>query len=508
MLVCTSPRDKSLQQLLLRVFVSGLATPVSKQSLFRVLRLEEDFLENRMFALLDTSHDGFISLEEVLVALARAAAGSTLRKTMRMHAGADENLPGPADWEDSTDAVSSQAAFAFQLYDLDGNGELTAREVSVLVSDTMGGNIRAVDANIRAIGAVRNEAVDLNGFNLMAMHASNFLFPAFRLQQRLAQYGKGASASLAALRQFFAQNGLHGDGDGNGHGGYRQNVAPPPSRPPAMPSPAKRTPARKPRKEFDFGIEKPAEEQQAQARHVREEMPRPPPPQPQQQQQAAAKRRPPRNVEDNNQWAPAVNRRAAAFEGESIAEQQRALQPHNDGRWQAQQPPQAPPRQETYSSSDDDIVAAAFRAVRLGRAADLEACLNTGYLPIDIVFQPHGATLLHVAAAHGHRSLCKRLLSWGAPRDAVDMLGRTAAEVALAYRHWEVAATLRAAGVPLSPEAEMQSLRERAQWNAQQMVDAEWERGGDVGGPAFDQEEEYEPRQGGGSRGRHENSLA
>ncbi len=113
-----------------------------------------------------------------------------------------------------------------------------------------------------------------------------------------------------------------------------------------------------------------------------------------------------------------------------------------------------------------ELLARAFRAARLGRTADVEAAITGGGVSPAAAFEPHHATLLHVAAAHGHRALCRRLLLLGAPPRARDALGRSAAEVALAYRHWDTAEQLRAAGVPVSPAADVHAAAEAAAWAA------------------------------------------
>jgi hypothetical protein len=114
------------------------------------------------------------------------------------------------------------------------------------------------------------------------------------------------------------------------------------------------------------------------------------------------------------------------------------------------------------------MLARAFRAARLGRTEEVEAAVLREGVPPDAAFEPHRATLLHVAAAHGHKALCRRLLALGAPPRARDALNRTAAEVALAYRHWAAAEALQAAGVPVSPQAAERAADEQRRWRAQQ----------------------------------------
>jgi hypothetical protein len=120
------------------------------------------------------------------------------------------------------------------------------------------------------------------------------------------------------------------------------------------------------------------------------------------------------------------------------------------------------------SASKEGLVARAFRAARLGRTEEVEAAIVRDGVSADVAFEPHRATLLHVAAAHGHRALCRRLLALGAPPRARDALGRTAAEVALAYRHWAAAEALQAAGVPVSPTAAAHAAAEQQRWRQQQ----------------------------------------
>jgi hypothetical protein len=156
--------------------------------------------------------------------------------------------------------------------------------------------------------------------------------------------------------------------------------------------------------------------------------------------------------------------------GGAAASQQQA-QAHD---WSSPASPSTPQRRADASApplSPDvaaDIVSRAFRAARLGRTEEVEAALTRGGVSPAAAFEPHRATLLHVAAAHGHRALCRRLLLLGAPPRARDALGRSAAEVALAYRHWDAAELLRIAGVPVSPAAEAHAADDAARWRAQQ----------------------------------------
>ena len=59
------------------------------------------------------------------------------------------------------------------------------------------------------------------------------------------------------------------------------------------------------------------------------------------------------------------------------------------------------------------------------------------------------------AAVDGHKSACKRLLGMGADARATDAEGRTALDLALAYKHAALADYLRVrGGVPLGEEIE------------------------------------------------------
>jgi hypothetical protein len=59
------------------------------------------------------------------------------------------------------------------------------------------------------------------------------------------------------------------------------------------------------------------------------------------------------------------------------------------------------------------------------------------------------------AAVDGHKSACKRLLGMGADATATDAEGRTALDLALAYKHAALADYLRVrGGVPLGEEIE------------------------------------------------------
>ena len=365
-----------------------------------------------------------VSLEDVLRALACAAAGETLRVTKRVKRANSEFLPPmplPASVWDMHDDISRsdalRANFAFDLYDLDGNNSLGADEVTQLVVRTMAGNARAVHSTLRAIGVLRDGVttkLHRPEFTLMVEKAPNFMYPAFALQEALVRNGGGAAEALEALRRVMGvarrnssvSDVLSGGGKALKRLSDRMRTSFTAVR-------------RRSSVTFNFGAEA--------------QTPSPGP-----------------------RAGPGRPARSALRGGREAS---RTPSPT------ATSPASAPPLSPELR---DALLARAFRAARLGRTEEVEAAVLREGVPPDAAFEPHRATLLHVAAAHGHRALCRRLLALGAPPRARDALNRTAAEVALAYRHWAAAEALQAAGVPVSPQAAERAADEQRRWRAQQ----------------------------------------
>ena len=103
---------------------------------------------------------------------------------------------------------------------------------------------------------------------------------------------------------------------------------------------------------------------------------------------------------------------------------------------------------DTLAEQAAAIISDAFRAARMGRTAELDEMVREGVVRPDTRDPETGATLLMTAAAHGAKSLCKRLLHLGATPALVDKQGRTALDLALKYNHFTVADYLRRQGVP------------------------------------------------------------
>ncbi len=438
-------------------FPGGLRESVPKEVLFGALRLEVGVLEDRLYTMLERARPlpahgalgpahapwpvqdctGVVSLEDVLRALACAAAGETLRVTKRVRRANSEFLPPmplPASvWEMHDDVTRSdtlRANFAFDLYDLDGNNSLAADEVTQLVVRTMAGNARAVHSTLRAIGVLRDgltTKLRRPEFTLMVEKAPNFMYPAFALQEALVRNGGGAADALEAMRRMMGvprRNSsvvdvLSGGGEVLKRLSDRIRTSFTAVR-------------RRSSVTFNFGAEAAAP------------TPSPGP--------RAGPGRPARS----------------ALRG--AREASRTPSPTRSSAATSSSPASAPPLSPELR---DALLARAFRAARLGRTEEVEAAVLREGVPPDAAFEPHRATLLHVAAAHGHRALCRRLLALGAPPRARDALNRTAAEVALAYRHWAAAEALQAAGVPVSPQAAERAADEQRRWRAaQQQADA------------------------------------
>ena len=322
-------------------------------------------------------------------------------------------------------------------YDLDGNGSLAAEEVVQLVTRTMGGNARTVNSTLRAIGVLRDgqtSTLRRLEFVLMCEKAPNFMYPAFALQEALVRNGGGAGEALEALRAVLP---------------VRRN------------SQVLANGAKLVRRLSNSMIQTVARRRSSVTFNFGEEASSPPAP-------AAS---PPARV------GPARPARSA-MRGAREASRSRSNSPRAGGGPATSPSPFTPGSAaglglgagvaSPASSSGEGLEARAFRAARLGRADEVEAAILRGGVSADVAFEPHRATLLHVAAAHGHRALCRRLLGLGAPPRARDALGRTAAEVALAYRHWATAEALQAAGVPVSPTAAAHATAEQQRWRQQQ----------------------------------------
>jgi hypothetical protein len=172
---------------------SGLDTPLSKTSFCQALRLEDTVVLARLWGLLDTNEDGFPSVGEVLASLARVAAGQPLR---------GKHIPSAMDWKALPSARDIQLAFAFALYDLDDSGSISLDEVEALMFE-QGANRAAVKTTIRAVLGGSHRAIDFQAFKAIADRSSNYLFPAWQLQEVLAEKGRLASLAYHTLHAFF-----------------------------------------------------------------------------------------------------------------------------------------------------------------------------------------------------------------------------------------------------------------------------------------------------------------
>ena len=96
----------------------------------------------------------------------------------------------------------------------------------------------------------------------------------------------------------------------------------------------------------------------------------------------------------------------------------------------------------------------AHRAARLGRAADVAESISSGKVHVDA--RNHAdQTLLAVAAANGHKAVCRKLIALGADLDARDARGNTPAAAAAAYNHVELCSWLERKRVYLSGLADV-----------------------------------------------------
>ena len=86
-----------------------------------------------------------------------------------------------------------------------------------------------------------------------------------------------------------------------------------------------------------------------------------------------------------------------------------------------------------------------IRACRLGKALDVERALEQGF-NVDARHGVTGNTLLHVAAANGHKKICRILLRGRADINAVNYVGDTALHCALALNYRELGGYLYSKG--------------------------------------------------------------
>jgi hypothetical protein len=95
--------------------------------------------------------------------------------------------------------------------------------------------------------------------------------------------------------------------------------------------------------------------------------------------------------------------------------------------------------------SDQADFDALIRACKLGKTLDIEHALQQGF-NVDIRQGITGNTLLHIAAANGHKKICRTLLRANADINAVNYVGDTALHCALALNYRELGGYLYSKG--------------------------------------------------------------
>ena len=382
--------------------------------------------------------------------------------------------------------------FAFSLYDLDGDGRVSRAEVTNVVEQTMAGNEKKIASTVRA--ALRCEAegngdgsLDLAAFARVEESAPGFLYPAFSLHEILMEYSAHAATAYSLLMSSPSRGGgryAPGEdfadderaetvgpdgyrvgrggagassssrrGDGGGVGDGELDPGEVTSRFAAMST--RQLKAHLVQRGMDYSgcVDKLELVDLAVASALSTgEPPPPPPPIPGRVPQdgdvaaavsAAVSAAETAEVEAAN--AAAAARRAAAAVDGGGGGTPRGKTPRRTPRTPRSQ---AASVADHFSEQAKAIIADAFRAARMGRATDIDDMVREKEIGVDTRDPESGATLLMTAAAHGGKSLCKKLLHLGADPKLVDKQGRTALDLALKYNHFTVADFLRRQGVP------------------------------------------------------------
>jgi hypothetical protein len=476
-----SPTPESIRAL--ANLFGGSGGFVSHDTILAVVRLPQSVLTTRLYSLW-TRH----TLEEFLATLANVHARVRLR-TPRSAVGAAKTLT----------EKEARLEFAFELYDLDGDGFVTEAELLEIVDKTMKGNGAKIKSVLRVaseacFNTLTSEELRRDGpsfrfaeFKNLADRVPTLLFPAQALYELMRENAAHAETALRALRAESLCRGdsgiasslasaTHRAGRSRGHDGSptahitRGTVKTFPSSSlghvmsegearARCASLSKRTLSR-----FledigmDLGLDlmemdELADLAAAGALSTGRALPALTPETERRGEERDARVGGERGGDAaNGDDSPNANENENDVEPSSspTSSGRRAPPPRRRGKSLAEAFAAGPP-----PSPSTTPLADAFRAARMGRADALEAMIRGGEVHRDAVdaSSDFAFTLLMAAAMSGARGACKRLLSLGADASATDARGRTALDLALEYGHDAVADLLARKGAPFGDPA-------------------------------------------------------
>lgn len=471
-----SPTPESIRAL--ANLFGGSGGFVSHDTILAVVRLPQSVLTTRLYSLW-TRH----TLEEFLATLANVHARVRLR-TPRSAVGAAKTLT----------EKEARLEFAFELYDLDGDGFVTEAELLEIVDKTMKGNGAKIKSVLRVASeacaaTLTSEELRRDGpsfrfaeFKNLADRVPTLLFPAQALYELMRENAAHAETALRALRAESLCRGdsgiasslasaTHRAGRSRGHDGSptahitRGTVKTFPSSSlghvmsegearARCASLSKRTLSK-----FledigmDLGLDlmemdELADLAAAGALSTGRALPALTPETERRGEERDARVGGERGGDAaNGDDSPNANENENDVEPSSspTSSGRRAPPPRRRGKSLAEAFAAGPP-----PSPSTTPLADAFRAARMGRADALEAMIRGGEVHRDAVdaSSDFAFTLLMAAAMSGARGACKRLLSLGADASATDARGRTALDLALEYGHDAVADLLARKGAP------------------------------------------------------------
>ena len=454
-----SPTPESIRALV--SLFGGTGGFVSHDTILAVVRLPRSVLTTRLYSLFPRH-----TLEAFLATLANVHARVRLR-TPRSAVGTAKTLT----------EKEARLEFAFEVYDLDGDGVVTEAELLEIVYETMKGNGAKIASTLRAASAacaLPERELRENGpsfrfpeFRTLAERVPSLLFPAQTLYELMRENAKHAETALRALRaraqseppssaslSAFPEtpptrtNGTRRNARGtgravpvvpNGHVDTRMSEVEARARCASLSAEA--LSAFLEDIGMDLGLDlmdadELADLAAAGALSTGRALPArtPETERGEREDDARASREdsPSSSPSSSGRRATPLRRRARASLADAFAAGE------------------GPPPSPSTRAAD------AFRAARMGRADALEAMIRAGEIHQDATdaSSEHAFSLLMAAAMNGAKGACRRLLSLGANASAKDARGRTALDLALEYGHDAVADLLAQMGTPFGDRSE------------------------------------------------------
>lgn len=458
-----SPTPESIRAL--ASLFGGTGGFVSHDTILAVVRLPRSVLTTRLYSLFPRH-----TLEAFLTTLANVHARVRLR-TPRSAVGTAKTLT----------EKEARLEFAFEVYDLDGDGVVTEAELLEIVYETMKGNGAKIASTLRAASAAcalpelelreNGPSFRFPEFRTLAERVPSLLFPAQALYELMRENATHAETALRALRaraqsepRSSASLSAFPERPPTSTNGSRQNTK------------TRRTVPVVPNGHVDTRMSEMSEgEARARCASLSAEalssflenigmdlgldlmdadeladlaaagalstgraLPALTPETERGEREDDASRA---SREDSPSSSPSSSgRRASSFRV------RRARASLADAFAAGPGPPPSPSTR----------AADAFRAARMGRADALEAMIRAGEVHQDATdaSSEHAFSLLMAAAMSGAKGACRRLLSLGADASATDARGRTALDLALEYGHDAVADLLARKGVPFGDRSE------------------------------------------------------